>query len=404
MKGFFTTKQVESTTRSNGKILSCASCGGYKNCQTPKMQPTGNFKKKIIIIGTAPEERDDRRGMAFQNANAAFLKRTLAELDVDMFEDCLLTYAYHCYNPKEDFEPSPYEIECCRKTTIQIVKENKPKLVLLLGNSAVFSLIGHRWKKDFNDIEKWRGWQIPDQDFKTWLCPVFDPSQVQEKTEVLTVWKLDLKKALKCLKIPFPVHKEPNIHYQDNLDFIHDLVNSTQVEVTFDYETTGKKPHAKGHKIICCSIAYNEDGVHVFMMPKKRKDQQPFIDFLANKRIGKIAQNMKYEHAWSKEILGVEVQGWIWDTMLATHVLDNRTGITSLKFQTYVQFGIVDYDSEINPYLKSADEKNANSINRIEELIAKPGGKEKLMKYCALDSIFELRLSIMQRKLMINLT
>ena len=401
MKGFFTAKQTESTSRSDGKILSCASCGAYKDCQTPKMPAIGNFKKKILIIGTAPEERDDKRGEAFQSSNANFLRRTLKEFDIDMFEDCLLTYARHCYNPETEFDPSNYEVECCRKSTIKTIRENKPKLIILLGDSALFSLIGHRWKKDFDNIDKWRGWTIPDQDFKAWICPVYDIYQVQERPEVLTVWKLDLKQALKCLKIPFPIHKEPDIHYHENLNFINDLVESTQKEVTFDYETTGLKPHAKGHKIICCSIAYSEDDVHVFMMPKRRKDQQPFIDFLANKRINKIAQNLKFEEAWSVGILGQPVKGWIWDTQLATHLLDNRPGVTGLKFQTYVQFGIIDYSSEIEPYLKAVDDKNANSINRIEELIAKPGGKEKLMKYCAYDSIFEMRLSILQRKLII---
>jgi len=133
------------------------------------------------------------------------------------------------------------------------------------------------------------------------------------------------------------------------------------------------------------------------MMPKTRQERKPLIDLLINPKIGKIAQNMKYEETWSVVKLGVSVENWIWDTMQASHILDNRTGITGLKFQTYVQFGIVDYSSEVDPYIHAGDSKNANSFNKIMELISKPGGKEKLLKYNGYDAINEYRLADKQR-------
>jgi hypothetical protein len=87
----------------------------------------------------------------------------------------------------------------------------------------------------------------------------------------------------------------------------------------------------------------------------------------------------------------VEVKGWYWDTMLFAHVFDNRQGITSIKFLTYVLFGIVDYDSEVAPYLKAKDEKDGNALNRITELLKIPGGREMLLKYNGWDSVCEFR-------------
>jgi hypothetical protein len=112
---------------------------------------------------------------------------------------------------------------------------------------------------------------------------------------------------------------------------------------------------------------------------------------------------MKYEHAWSLIKLKTQVENWDWDTMLMAHILDNRPGITGLKFQTYINFGVIDYSNEIAPYLSGLDEKNGNSLNRIEELIKTESGKEKLMKYCALDSIFEYRLAALQKNIITNL-
>jgi hypothetical protein len=137
------------------------------------------------------------------------------------------------------------------------------------------------------------------------------------------------------------------------------------------------------------------------MIPHSREERKPFINLLANSQIGKIAQNMKFEESWSVVRLKQSVNNWIWDTMLAAHILDNRPGVTGLKFQVYTQFGVVDYSSEVESYLQSVDETSANSINRIMELVNDKQGKEKLLKYCALDSIFEYRLSKIQRDIIL---
>lgn len=386
-EGFFTKKETESKSRPDGKRISCTSCGLYQNCNSPRMQPFGNFKKGILNIGEAPGETEDKNGKPFQGKTGQLLQRTYEKLGIDLFEDCLNINAVRCFPDKT---PTNYEIECCRRLTLKTIEEYKPKVIVLFGNAAIYSLIGHRWKKDLGGITKWRGWTIPDQDLKAWVCPTFHPSFIERSESGVeeVVWINDLKQILFTLEhVPFPVYKEPVIHITDNLSFLKDLPN----EIVFDYETTSLKPHAEGQRIVCCSIAVNEDEVYVFMMPKSPKERKPWVNILADKRIGKIAQNMKFEHSWSLVRLGVEVQNWIWDTMITAHILDNREGITNLAFQTYVNFGIIDYKDETDIYLQ-ADKKNGNATNRIIELIANPGGKEMLLKRCALDSIYEMRL------------
>jgi hypothetical protein len=82
--------------------------------------------------------------------------------------------------------------------------------------------------------------------------------------------------------------------------------------------------------------------------------------------------------------------------MLATHIFDNRSGVSGLKFQVYVQFGIIDYSSEIAPFLMAKDNKDGNAINQIEELIKTKEGRRKLMIYCGYDSVYEYRLALLQ--------
>ncbi len=404
MEGFFTRKETESASRPDGKTYSCVSCGLYGGCQNPKMKPYGNFKKGILIIGEAPGEVEDEKGKPWQGKTGRLLQSTCKKLGIDIFEDCLNINAVYCRPTDEhgnNRTPSNYEIECCRRTTLKIIRERKPKLILLLGNSAVFSLIGHRWKKDLGGINKWRGWRIPDQDFQCWICPTFHPSFVEraDLQEVETIWKTDLQAAfdLVCSSDPqpFPKYKEPEIKMIEDLSILRKIKDGTIT--AFDYETTGIKPHAKGHRIVCVSIATSPDEVYQFFMPPTRSGRQPLLEYLINPRILKMAHNMKFEDTWSKIRMGVDVQGWEWDSMLAAHLLDNRPEITGLKFQSYVLLGIVDYASEISPYLQAVDPKNGNSLNRILELIANPDGRMKLGKYNALDSINEYRVAGIQR-------
>lgn len=396
MPGFFTKKQTESKSRPNGKNYSCVSCGLYKDCKTPKMQVSGGFKKGILNIGTSPSKIDDRHGEPFKDKFGKYLESAYKKHGIDLYEDCLNTNAINCLSSSK---PTQYQIESCRKFIIKAIETYKPKVIVLFGGSALISVIGNQWKKDLGSIFKWQGWQIPDQDFNAWICPTFSPSFVMNsKNKVESVlWNKDLNKVAELVNTPLRIHKEPEIIYlKKDLTIFDSIIDG---EVVIDYEGTGLKPHAKGHKITTISVAVNVDFVYVFMVPKKRKHLQPFLDLMKRKEVGKIAQNMKYEDIWTNVIFGITIQNWVWDTMLASHIIDNRKSITSLKFQTYIQFGIADYDSEISPYLKAKDEKNTNALNQIDELIKRKGGKKMLMKYCALDSIFEFRLAQLQRKI-----
>ena len=111
---------------------------------------------------------------------------------------------------------------------------------------------------------------------------------------------------------------------------------------------------------------------------------------LRNPKLKKVASNLKFEERWTRAKLGYSVAGWAWDTMLAAHCLDNRSGITSIKFQAFVLLGIADYASHIEPYLKT---KYSNELNRIEEL-----DEDELLLYNGLDSLLEYKVMEKQRE------
>lgn len=406
IEGFFSQKEIDSFTRSTGKTTTCVSCGLHRSCTSPKMEPFGNFKKRILNIGEAPGEAEDKIGKPWQGRVGKLLDRTYKSLGIDLFEDCLNLNAVAC-RPTDlkgnNRAPSNFEAECCRRTVFRIIEEYKPHVIICLGNIALFSLIGHRWKKDLGTITKWRGYTIPDLDLKAWVCPTFHPSYVErsdEAPDIMAIWKADLKRAFEFVGVPkgvdapvFPEYKEPDI------EIIEDLSPLKRIKgpVAIDYETTGLKPHAPGHRIVCAAVATGPDHTYAFLMPESKADRQPFLDLLANEKVLKMAHNMKYEDTWSTVKLRQPVSGWHWDSMLAAHILDNRVGVTSLKFQAYVNFGVVDYASDISPYLGTTGGNDGNGINRVQELLTTSAGTEKLLRYCALDTIYEYRLAMLQQ-------
>ena len=164
---------------------------------------------------------------------------------MDLFEDCININAVNCYCQN----PGSYEVSCCRKEVLRLIEKYQPKVVFLFGLEAVTSVIGTRWKRDLGGIMKWRGWTIPDQDLKCWICPTLHPKEIQDsELHYHTVFNRDLQNALEKLEEKFPRHKSPNITILD--EDLTPLQGITSGLVAFDYETTGLKPHAPGHRII----------------------------------------------------------------------------------------------------------------------------------------------------------
>lgn len=400
MAGFFTKQETQSVQRPDGKILSCHACGLFRKANSPKMEPYGEFRKGIMNIGEIPSEIDDKHGKPWQGKDGKYLKELYKKAGIDLFKDCINISAANCSSGKKT--ATAFQNDCCRRIVLAHIKKYKPKVIVLFGMGAIRSLIGYRWKDSLDKINKWRGWTIPDQDFKAWLCPVMHPMDVMNMAEknkgIEIVFQDDLNRVAATTERPFLEYKEPNITILENdLSAISKIKNYTTV--AFDYETTGLKPHAKGHRIVMASVAVSENDVYAFEVPTKAEQRRPFVKLLKNNFIPKVAQNMKFEHAWSKEIFNTTVRNWSWDTMLATHIMDNRAGITGLKFQTYVQFGIVDYNSKVEKALQAPD---SNSFNNVKQFIKTAKGRQDMLRYVALDSIHEYRLAKLQQEVLLN--
>lgn len=405
-KGFFSIEQYQRAPANKVMtIKGCGRCGLHKSCYSPKMEASGDGRKGILVIAEAPGEKEDRRGTQLIGKAGQLLRQKLRKVGISLDRDCRKINAINC-RPPDNREPTKDEIMMCRPALLAEIKENKPKMIIPTGGVAMRSLLGHRWKEDSDfPIMRWRGFHIPDRDLESWISPVYHPSfvlRMEGNKAVERIFEMDLENAAYINKNKeFPKYQDERelveclTEEKEILDFLRQLLKKPPPIISFDYETTGLKPHAKGHEIVCCSISTSPFNAFSFPVARFIRVKSLLVKILTHEKIWKIAANMKFEEMWTRVLLKVKVVNWLWDSMLAAHNLDNRKQITGLKFQAYVNYGLIDYDSHIKPFLISKEENNSNAFNRIHEI-----DLIDLLTYCGVDSMLEYRLAFHQMKLM----
>ncbi len=400
-KGFFRSSEIASKKIQQNNTAHCKKCKLNLTCSSPQMTPKGKGKLKILHVAQAPGKMEDRKNEQLIGPAGTYYQKTLRSLGVEL-NDGLKTNANACF-PYNDKKPTRTQIKCCHPNLRKTIEEFKPHVIIALGDNALYSLIHNKFDHDWSSITAMRGFIVPDREYQCWICPTFHPSYVMRETTpdiVPKIFKDDLDHAVKMLDVPLPSYINDDErekitilkHPDDVILYLKKLLYSTEHKflAAFDYETSGLKPQHSDQFIRTCSISTDPHSAVAFPMFNDSEFLTLFARFLAAYDIKKIAANMAFENNWSNVKLGMSVNGWFFDTMLGAHVLDNRKGITSLEYQSYVNFGVEQYDQHIKKFLKS-QEGRGNDLNEINKADLK-----ELLIYNGMDSMLEFRLAISQ--------
>jgi uracil-DNA glycosylase family 4 len=384
------------------RSLTCESCALSKqHINTPRMWPFGGFDKRLMVIGEAPGADEDRHGRPWQGRTGTKLRDTLREFGVDLFKDAVSLNSANC-RPPENRAPTPNELACCWFVRVHpAITKYKPAVIMLMGGSAVASVMGSVQSRVDPTISKWRGFAVPMPEWNCWICPTFHPSYIMReggRPEIEAVWKLDIELALSHLDKPVPQHGDlpGSIIIPKNEDAVVralERVIKRKGLFSFDYETTGLR--AVSHEIVCASFATDPDRATAFMFNGSERINDAWKRVMEDPDIKKISHNLKFEYEWTRHHFKVDRIAWAWDSMMAAHILDNRPGICSLKHQAFLKFGVQPYDEMIGPYLESTNSRDPHSSNRIREFITRYG-EEEALRYCGIDSLLTYRLAMQQ--------
>jgi hypothetical protein len=314
---------------------------------------------------------------------------------VDYRRDCWVTYAVICRPGNR--APTDKEIDYCRPNLTRALRELNPEVIVPVGARAVRAVLSGLWRESPGEINRWVGWRIPDRSINAWVCPTWNPSYINRHPDDVALelwWKRHLKGIAEIEGRPYGAAGPEDL--EQYLEVVTDpeaaakrlygLMALGDFPVAFDYETNCLKPETPGAEIVCCSVCF--EGKTTVAYPWAG-EAITATRVLLESDCPKRAHNLKFESRWTRHFLMTRVRNWQHCSMQAAHVLDNRPDITGLKFQAYARLGYPDYDSHIRPYL----EGGANGLNRIRRLPI-----DKVLRYCALDSLLEYRLSEIQIK------
>ena len=342
----------------------CGQCG-LKNRPNTKMMDKveGKGKREILVVLSMPTKTENDTKKALNCEEGKYLEYILDDFDIDLKEDCWITYSIRCHS-KGCEEPNDKQIEWCRPYLASrsegygCIHTLKPKTIILFGDAPVKSVLGWLWKEDTKKINRWAGKNIPCQSLNTWICPVWDMKYVIEESKKVPVvgmmWKKQLEKAFSHTERPWkqkPDYKKevkPITSPTEAIEYIQKIIDVDK-PTAWDIETTTLKPDGPDARIVSCSMSNGDLTISYIWNGLTRKKT---IEFLRSD-IPKIGYNIKFETRYLKTVHNVDIKNWIWDGMIASHILDNRPDTKSLKYQSFCLLGQDSYDDVVKPYFKS---------------------------------------------------
>lgn len=382
----------------------CLKCGLSKNgCLSPKMKHTGMGNKKILIITPYPNNEEDVFNSHLKSHVGRFLELELNKQNIDIFTDCWRIHTVNCLPLDKDSipikKPTTNHIKYCRPYMEQVIIDLAPeKIILITEETSLKSFYSHRIKR--LTASKSRGLRFHDSIHNCFVYPI----SLKSIKEQYNIAATDIKNALED-RIQF---KKERSCYEttkiltdiDEIIQVIDNIRKNKTIIAFDYEATSIKPFLNKTKLLSISITIPTLETYTFLIDHKYNTKEDICIIkhhlkllIEDPDILKVVAGYSFEYSWSCVHLKAKPEGFYWDTQLCSHVLDNRKGITGLKFDIFRRFGIEDYDHEINAYIRSGE----TLFNRMEEL-----SPRKLLKYNGVDSYGTMKLYLEQKKELIG--
>ena len=183
------------------KVLACSQCGLRQGCRQVVFGE-GNPDAGIMLIGEGPGEEEDKIGRPFVGRAGQLLDKILEAGGYDRFKHIYIANIVKCRPPKNRI-PQPEERQMCMPYLIEQIRLIEPKIIILLGATALQGLIDPNAK-----ITKLRG------EWLTWqnalVMPTYHPAALLRNPQLKKpVWD-DIKKVVaKYREIVDPAHVSP---------------------------------------------------------------------------------------------------------------------------------------------------------------------------------------------------
>jgi uracil-DNA glycosylase family 4 len=185
------------------EVLDCKKCGLAKT-RNHVIFGEGNIHAPIVIIGEAPGRDEDLKGRPFVGNSGQLLDRILDACGFNRRDHVFISNIIKC-RPPGNRVPAPEEIRACFPFLLRQIELVNPKIIILLGATALKNMIGPAMK-----ITKTRG---------TWIewenrlaMPVYHPSALLRNPALKRDTWEDFKKiVMKYRQIVDPGHYSAHV-------------------------------------------------------------------------------------------------------------------------------------------------------------------------------------------------
>lgn len=346
----------------------CQKCKLWEGCITPFMQPSsGMDATRIIIIGEAPGEQEDKKGVPFVGQSGQLLRDALEALGIA--DEVMFTNVVRCRPP--DNKITKQAINYCKEFAILEIAQQTIGLnttleqVWLMGNSPLNGILGE------SGISSWHGNVVMRDGLK--FVPLYHPAYILRDMSRFDDWVDAMDLALSGETAEKGDDWEiiiPRTLGEVQL-MVKDLISFDQI--SFDTETSTLDPFAPEAVLLSVSFARPGRAYSVVLehpqtwwgteVQKKRSsselqdvaDQIASVLEIMNGHI--IGHNVKFDQNMERALLGVDWSAG-GDTMIISHLLDSRQGIHGLKHLAGLHLGMYEYEQELSDYIKAHKDAN----------------------------------------------
>ena len=178
-------KELNELKSQINSIIDC----NLKNNSKKIVLGDGNINSPIMLVGEAPGIQEDGSGLTFLGEVGDLLKKMLSAINIKK-ENIYSTYAVN-FRPPEDRKPTPKEIKRYSQFLQKQISIIKPKLIILMGSTAMESLTGLNSKIS---IERGKWKEVIVQNTTYNIIITFNPSYLLRAPENKKHSWEDLKK------------------------------------------------------------------------------------------------------------------------------------------------------------------------------------------------------------------
>ena len=320
----------------------------------------GNPASPLAIVGESPGVLEIREGIPFIGPSGYILDAALPS-DAKQVLDPFITNAHICF-PGTRISKTPEKVtaavQCCSARLKEEMATFPRKVILTLGNAALWSLTGDYGTK----ITQVRGKLYPSRLAEIGIIAAVHPSYLMHGGGSLRQFRADIKYAVDLAlgKATAKRYIIPKIEILSTEQEIWNLARQWGPEdvIAADTETGGYDgfDHLRDH-VLCSGYCNDPNLVHVIPAELTHSSTHLF-----RSRASFIWHNGKFDAKFLRaaKVHNVRVDE---DTMLLSYAADETKGVHDLEQVASDVIGAPDWKYMIDPYLAAAKANNPKGYN-----------------------------------------